>query len=171
MRPSSASNRRPAARGIALVEVLVYIGVFAVISTVAYAAFFKYWDAANRIERATDDIVGALNAGELWRADLRRAIRPPTLVRQEGEEALELEMTGAKVVYLFSSEGVWRQTSPTTPWVRLVPRVRQSRMFADARDGIAAWRWELELALPKKSPGKLIPRFTFVAVTSTPSSP
>lgn len=163
MRLSEGPQRRTE-RGIMLVEVLVYIAVFAVVSTVAYAAFFKYWDAANRLERATDDIVGALQAGEMWRADLRRATRPPTLVREGGEEALELQMNGAKVVYLFSAEGVWRQTSPTNPWVRLIPRARQSRMFADDREGIAAWRWELELALPKKSPGKLLPRFTFLAV-------
>lgn len=158
-------------RGILLVEAMAYIAVFAVISAVTFAAFFKYWDAATRMERATDDIVRALQAGEMWRADIRRAIRPPTLIREGGEEALELEMSGAKVVYLFSSEGVWRQSAPTNLWVRLVSRAQQSRMFADDRGGIAAWRWELELARPKKSPGKVIPRFTFLAVPSHPSNP
>lgn len=152
-----------------LVEVLTYIAVFTVISTVAFAAFFKYWDAAIRLERASDDIVRTLQAGEIWRKDLRLASRAPKLVQEGDEEALELEIQGAKVVYLFSSEGVWRQSSPTNPWVRLIPHARHSRMFADDRGGVPAWRWELELALPKKSPGKLIPRFTFLAVPPQPT--
>ncbi|MBL9138143.1 MAG: hypothetical protein JNK85_19905 [Verrucomicrobiales bacterium] len=157
--------------GLLLIEVLTYIAIFAVISAVAFAAFFKYWDAARRLDRAADDIVRALRAGETWRGDIRRTTRPPALVRGSGGEALHLETRNAVVAYRFATNGVWRQSSPTQPWVQLISNARQSRMFADDRGGIVAWRWELELALPKKSPGKLIPRFTFLAVPSNAPQP
>jgi Tfp pilus assembly protein PilE len=166
-----APHHRQTERGLMLIEVLTYIAIFAVISTVAFAAFFKYWDAARRLDRATDDMIRALQAGETWRTDIRRTTRPPTLVRDGANETLQLKMSGATVVYRFSPDGVWRQPSPTRPWVNLLPTARKSRMFADDRGGIAAWRWELELALPRKSPGKLIPRFTFLAVPANAHQP
>lgn len=166
-----ARRPRPTEHGLMLIEVLTYLAVFAVISTVAFAAFFKYWDATRRLDRAADDIVRSLQAGEMWREDIRRSTRQPTLLRDGDDETLRLERDGLPRIYRFSTNGVWRQSSPTQPWTRLIPNARRSRMFADDRGGLAAWRWELELAPPKtSSPGKLVPRFTFLAVPSTSPS-
>jgi hypothetical protein len=49
----------------------------------------------------------------------------------------------------------------------LLPKVKSSQMQAEARAGVTAWRWELELT-PRRKEAYLPLRFTFAAAQSKP---
>ena len=49
----------------------------------------------------------------------------------------------------------------------LLPKVKLSQMQPEARGGVTAWRWELELT-PRRKEAALPLRFTFVAAQSKP---
>jgi Tfp pilus assembly protein FimT len=59
--------------GYLLMECIVYMAVFAIITGVGMATFYLCWDDSKALLYATDDIAAALHAGERWRADIRSA--------------------------------------------------------------------------------------------------
>src|SRR6266487_4316060 len=66
-------------RGFALVDCVAYIGLLAVILTMAFAAFYRALERSRDLSRNAAEIVRALQAGERWRADVRASARPPQL--------------------------------------------------------------------------------------------
>jgi len=64
------SNR---SSGMLFLECLVYIGVFFVLTGLAFEAFYAGWDHHRNLDRNVTDIVRTLRAGERWRADVRAA--------------------------------------------------------------------------------------------------
>ena len=66
-------------RGMALIELLVYMGVLLVLMGVGYAAFYRCLDNSTALRQSADDIVNALHAGEDWRGDVRTADRRESL--------------------------------------------------------------------------------------------
>ena len=165
-------RRNPAIRrrrtvGILLTECLVYFAVFSVLTGVAMGAFYLCWNQTQALSYATDDIRAALRAGEQWRADVRAAT---------GRIAVESESLGARVliprregavVYHFESGTLRRETANATGSRLVLPRLTTSTMRAEVRNGVIAWRWELELA--SRRPETQLPLlFTFEAVPTTP---
>src|SRR5674476_390798 len=71
--PSTISSVRRQA-GILLIECMVYISVFAILTGIGTAAFYFCWDHTRAVIYATDDIASALRAGERWRADVRGTV-------------------------------------------------------------------------------------------------
>ena len=162
--------RQPGIRGYLLTEALVYIGLVFVLLGIGYAAMYRCVDNSVALRRNADDIVRALHAGELWRADIRLASRG--IQRDNSREPL-LRLLGAtnQVEYRFQDAAVYRRTG-AGPWSRVLDRVASSIMEQDARPNVVVWRWELELE-PKATgsfkPGRIRPLFTFLSVP--PSSP
>jgi len=148
--------------GYTLIEYLVYMAVFAVVLAVAFSAFYQYLGNFRDLARNSEDILQALDAGELWRADMRQAIGVPEIVNEEGLTAFEIPKTNGPVAYILTGRSIWRKEGEAPPRQLLV-RVKESHLVQDRRERVTAWRWELEL-LTKKKGGRLKPLFTFQAV-------
>jgi hypothetical protein len=145
--------------GIMLLEALVYISVLAIVLGCGTALLYQSWGNNIALRRTTDGIISALNAGELWRADIRSATGSIETTALE----LRIPTTNGVVTYSFSTNVVRRQ-SPNQP-VRTLANVKSSQMSADTRGQIPAWRWEVELNSNQKKI-QLRPLFTFEAVAS-----
>lgn len=151
--------------GLCLVECLVYIGVLAVIIAVAGAAYARVLDHVRHTRRVAADISRALDAGERWRADVRRLTAPPRLVEEGSLQALHLPAGTNEIVYFFDGSNVVRRVNATPDWAAFLPRVKASRFLPDPRQHVSAWRWEIELQ-PGPRHGHLAPLFSFTAVPS-----
>lgn len=149
-------------RGYTLIECLVYIAVLAVVLNLSFLAYFRYNQHSNSLRRNADDIVSALRAGERWREDVRASTAPPRVVAN----GVVIPQRSGEVAYVFADGAVWRQTSTTR--VALLKHVTVSAMSDDSRPRVNAWRWELELASPKKNV-LVRPLFSFTAVTGRQS--
>ncbi len=160
-----ASSRFPHQRGISLIECLVYISMWLVITGIAMAVFYKAWDNSKHLRHNADDVVQALHAGEQWRADVRSAIS--SLENAETGDTATFRIPTAKgaVVYSFTNGELRRQAAENTHPQVLLAHVKASRMLPDARRHVTAWRWELELQPVQKKP-KMLPLFTFESVSS-----
>ncbi|MCX6927622.1 MAG: hypothetical protein NT154_31100 [Verrucomicrobia bacterium] len=155
-----------------LVEALVYIAVVCVVLGAGYAAMYRCVDSSIALRRNVDDITSALHAGERWRADVRSATNGPRLENTNGGQLFHLDGPKGVVIYRYSTNAIFRSVG-AGPWVRLLPNVRASKMEADPRQHVTAWRWELELATRNQGsfkPGRVRPLFTFIAIPERPSS-
>jgi hypothetical protein len=159
-------SRRRSESGMLLIECLVYIAVFAIVVMVGMAAFYVIWDNSMALRRCSDDIGGALRAGEVWRADVRGATGKIQTANSPDGVQLMIPRGRGEIAYRFSGDTVWRKSSPATPWVSVLTRVKISQMEIEARTQIKAWRWDVEL-LQRRSRVKLPLSFSFEAVAPT----
>ena len=150
--------------GITLIECLVYIALVFVILGMATVAFYRCFDNMKALRRNSDDITQALNAGELWRADIRAATKPAQF--DAADQLLRIPQRDHEVAYKFADAQVLRRTSANADWVVVLPKVEKSQMQLDQRAQASAWRWELELK-SLRQPATVRPLFTFTAVSST----
>ena len=145
-------------RGFTLIEMLVYIAVFAVVLNLAFFAYYRYDQQMRDVRRNADDIVRAMRAGERWRDDVRNATAPPHAI----ENGVVIPRQSGQIAYVFADGTVWRRAAGSQTVA--LKNVRASTMSSDARDRVNAWRWELELTSPKKTV-LIRPLFTFTAVS------
>lgn len=160
-------------QGYLLTEVLVYIGLLLVVLAVGYQAMYRCVDASVVLRRNADDISRALNAGERWRADVRSATASAALETSAEGPILHLMGRNHRVDYRFNEEALFRRLN-AGPWVRVLDKVRASSFQAEARPGVAGWRWELELQPRAKASVKasrIRPLFTFLAATPAALTP
>lgn len=160
-----AYSIRHRSRGISLIECLVYLGAFALIFGLGLLASFRCFDNASSLRRNSDDITQALQAGELWRADIRTATQP--IKFDATEQMLRITRGEAEIAYKFSENQILRRPRTNAAWFVVLQHVEQSQMTADPRSHTQAWRWELELR-PRRQPALLRPLFTFTAASRTP---
>jgi hypothetical protein len=152
-----------------MVEMLVYIGVLAVVLGLAYAALYRCMNNSVVLRYNAEDITRALDAGERWRADIRAAGTNLQLEASSDEQILQLPGSRQNVAYRFSGDTLFRRVG-SGPWVSILGRVKHSSMEPDVRRNVTAWRWELELEPRSKAtikPGRVRPLFTFLAVPGT----
>jgi hypothetical protein len=153
--------------GITLVECIVYIAVFLILSAVATGAFYLSWDHSKALISATDDISAALRAGERWRTDVRVASGEIRVKKTLSETVVTIPEGDKEIEYHLSAGELRRQAGSDGFSALLLPRVVSSEMIPEVRDGIWAWRWELEVAQQRKETH--IPLlFTFEAAQKTP---
>ncbi|HPD17716.1 MAG TPA: prepilin-type N-terminal cleavage/methylation domain-containing protein [Planctomycetota bacterium] len=151
----NAANRE---RGFTLMEVMTYIAVLGVMTTVAWLAYYACVAHSLDLLRNVDDITRAVKAGERWREDVRRAIAPLRVA----DGALHIPQAEGEVVYRLAGAAVTRR-GPEDPAPRpFLARVNASRMERDAGKAVASWRWEVELTGRERA--RLRPLFTFRAV-------
>ncbi len=165
-----ARERRQA--GLMLEECLVYLAIWAVLMGLAFAGFYRVFDNATRLRRSAADITRALEAGERWRNDVRRARGPIQLVTVDGsvEQAFHVPDPSGETVYFFTGTNVLRRAQEDAQWIEALAGVKASRIIRDPRGEIAAWRWEVELNAGKKKP-VVRPLFTFQAVATGTGTP
>ena len=148
---------------MSLLECLTYIVLFAVVGGVAFSAYYRLDEHWRGFSRNTSDIVKAMQAGERWREDVRRATALPSI---ENESVFRIMQKGGEVRYLFRDGAIWRQTDDQPAPVRILANVKSSTVGADARRQVTAWRWELELKT-RRADATVRPLFTFVAASGT----
>jgi hypothetical protein len=141
-----------------LTECLVYMALLVVVLGLAYEAYYRCEENSKRLNQNVDDIVRVLQAGELWREDIRTAQAVTA-----SEASLRLAQSNATVEYVFEGNAVWRRAGGQVAPARFLPGVKASRMEKDERRHVTAWRWEVELASREKAP-RYRPFFTFEAV-------
>ncbi len=151
-----------ARRGVLLMECLVYMAVSVVLLGIATMALYEGLDNMKALRSNADDIARALQAGELWREDVRSATGPIHLAGNG--ETIEIPNPSGNIFYRFADARVSRRTGLDTAWRVVLPRVQRSQMAADARQGVTAWRWELELKTSRRAHIRVHPLFTFFAV-------
>ena len=165
--PSPIGNRKSA---FTLIECLAYVGLFALFIVLVMTTFFRARDGSDSLRRNADDVTRALHAGERWREDVRTATAPPSLVTENGQTWLALPRGTNTTVYTHFGSTVWRQAHTNQTWQPVLLRVTTSRMEADARQHVAAWRWEVELQT-KDAQKRTKPQFTFLAVAPQETKP
>jgi hypothetical protein len=148
----------------------MYIAVVAVVLGIATIAFFRCWDDSKRLRHNAEDIVRALHAGEQWRADLRTATGPVRVTDQDGAETVVIPAPVGAITYTFAQGELHRQARPAGPAALVLDRVKASRMAAEPRRQVTAWRWELELQ-PGQKYFRVTPLFTFETVAGHPPTP
>jgi hypothetical protein len=149
--------------GIMLVECMVYVALFAVISGLAFAAFYRAEKNSRNLRYNSEDILRVIKAGEVWRKDIRRATAPLQLVEAPEAQILHIPQGTNEVLYAFREGEMLRRPTPAALWTRLVPKVKGSRMQLDRRQHLSAWRWEVELKSEQKV-ARVKPLFTFQTV-------
>jgi Tfp pilus assembly protein FimT len=149
--------------GFSLIECLVYIGLFAAVVGFATMIFYQSWDDSKALRRNADDIVRVLHAGDQWRTDVRAAVGPMKLTSAAGAEQLHIPASSGETVYTFSDGEIHRQAAGDAVNRVWLSNIKSSQMQADLREGVAAWRWELELKTAKRT-ARFRPLFTFETV-------
>jgi Tfp pilus assembly protein FimT len=157
------SNRSARRQGIYLIECILYIALLGVVLGVATIAFNRCWDDSKRLRHNADDIVHALKAGEQWRADLRTATGPIQVTDQNDAETVLVPVPAGAITYTYARDELRRQAGPAAPDILVLTGIKSSRMQADARPPVPAWRWELELQTGQKNV-RVTPLFTFETV-------
>jgi len=131
-------------------------------------AFYHCFDNMKGLRRNANDITRAVNAGELWRNDIRAAAR--TIQVDEADQTIRIPQRDREVFYKFADTQVFRKTGADAPWLPLLSKVQGSQMTRDLRAHVTAWRWELELQTLRKE-ARVRPLFTFLAVPEPANSP
>jgi len=163
--PVISKTRRTA--GILLIECLVYIGVFALLTGIGFAAFYLCWDDSRAMIYATDDIGSALRTGERWRADVRSATGKITVESTPAGELLRIPRGKDEIFYSYHNGAVRRKLASANFSELLFAKVNASQMSGEARSGVTAWRWELDLVV--RRPETHLPLlFTFEAAEPKP---
>jgi hypothetical protein len=164
--PLTISKSRRTA-GVLLIECITYIAVFAILTAIGSAAFYLCWDHSKAVTYATDDIGAALRAGEHWRADVRDATGKISVETSAAGEVMHIPESGKEVVYRFESGQVRREVQGWQNADALLARVNHSQMSPETRDGVTAWRWELDLVV-RRTETHLPLLFTFEAAQTKP---
>ena len=87
--------------GILLMECLVYLSVFTILTAIGMAAFYFCWDHTRALIGATNEITVALHAGEGWRADVRAATGKISVETTAAGEVVRIPEREREVVYRF----------------------------------------------------------------------
>jgi len=165
----SGTSRRHARRGgYLIVEVLLYAGLMMATIGIGYIAFDRCVQSSAGLRGSADDIANAVHAGERWRADVRQATSAARVDATAEEQTVLLPTARGEIAYRFAGNRVLRRVNGSA-WVPVLERVAASTMRADQRPNVAAWIWELELQSRSKSPARIRPLFTFIAVPAQPS--
>jgi Tfp pilus assembly protein PilE len=151
------------ARGIVLIDLLVYMAVVGVVLVLTGAVLNKAFVNGGELRRNMADIERAMAAGERWRADVRSATGPIRLEKAAGGERLEIPQANGVLVYELLSKAVRRQAAGATNAELALEGVRSARMNLEERAHASGWRWELELETRNKK-ARIQPLFTFTAV-------
>jgi hypothetical protein len=158
---SGALPRRRHA-GILLIECLVYLAVFTILTSIGFASFYLCWDHSAALVIATDDMGAALRAGERWRADVRAATGKISVQSTPEGELLRIPHGRNEIFYSYHGGAIRRKLASAGSAELVFAKVTSSQMQTETRDGVTAWRWELDLPL-RRSETQLPLLFTFEA--------
>jgi hypothetical protein len=168
--PARASQKSGRNRAMVLIDCLIYIAVLLVVLELAFSVFYHAMESSRLLRRSADDIAAAMRTGERWRQDVRTATAAPTTEASPAGQLLHLPHPSGEIIYRFSEGKLSRQAGANAPWTDLLSGIKSSRMEADPRRKVVAWRWELELN-PRRKSARVVPLFTFEAVPQAAVQP
>ena len=160
-----AAHRRN--RGLTLIDCLVYMSLFGLVTALATTCAFKLERQARVLHRRSEELTRALKAGELWRADIRSATNEPAIVAYRGQSLLKIPTIDGEVLYYFESSALWRKPAKSAQFGLFLPDLKLCSMLPERRKNARGWICELELA-SKIQQQKMRPLFTFRAVAPQP---
>ncbi len=157
-------------RGVLLVELLMYLALLLMFSTLAFQTFHRARQQSADIQRQSREISLALRAGERWRADVRQATLAPEWIPSAWRKATVLRLTTptGHIDYFFEGSRVWRKVGDA-PKEKILFNVKSSKMIDDSRGSVPALRWELEIKTQSGRRAQTQPLFTFLAVPNSQS--
>ena len=158
--------RRNSQRGATLIEMIVYMALFAVVVGSAFTTFYECWDNNRALGRNADDITRALSLGERWRGDIRAATGPIQQTSANGIVQLHIPAATGEIVYTISDSQVRRQPASAAPASLWLANVKSSQIESQSRGPVTAWRWELELKTERRE-ARFKPLFTFETAAAT----
>jgi hypothetical protein len=144
--------------GIVLIDLIFYVSLLAVVLILMAVVFDQFLRQTGQLRRNISDIERAMQAGERWRADVRKATGDLVI---ENDSATIPQAKG-QVVYSLGSV-VKRRGANSEIWETALTGVKASRMEAERRAHASGWRWDIELESRRKN-AKVRPLFTFMAV-------
>lgn len=153
--------------GVTLIECLVYVAVFAILLGIGTASFLMCWDHTQATMFTANEIESTLRAGECWRTDVRAATGTISIQTTETEEIVKIPAGGKEIIYHLAGGELQRETSPQTSTRLLLAKVKTSAMRSEIRNGVNAWRWDIELA-PNRKDAHIPLLFTFEAAQAKP---
>jgi len=165
LRPNIPAARRRS--GVTLIECLVYVVVFAILLGIGTASFIFCWDHTRGTIFMANEIESALRAGECWRADVRTATGKISIETTATDETVKIPSGEKEIIYHLTGGELQRETSPQTGTRLLLAHVKTSGMKTGVRNGVNAWRWDLELA-PQRKNAHFPMLFTFEAAQTKP---
>ena len=130
--------------GISLIECLAYISGLAIVMGLAYGAYYRCMATSNGMRRNATDIVDALQCGERWREDVRRATGDLSVSEVSGRQTVRIPQKSGVVIYVFEN-GTIERSADGKNWNAVLPNVKTSQIKKDERKQVVAWRWEVEL--------------------------
>lgn len=162
--PSARSGR--SREGTTLIECLIYIAVVTMLLGMGISLLSKMIGFHRDLERNAADIARCLNAGERWRADLRRATGPVRTFRDGRNDMMEIPTGEEHVLYRYDQYHLWRHTTDTSVPILALKELTRCEFIQEARSHTKTWRWEVELRTLKRVVN-VQPRFTFLAVSQS----
>jgi len=139
-----ASANRKSIRAVLLLECMVYLSVFCILTGLGFAAFYLMWNNATSLRRTADSVSASLRAGEVWRTDVHKATATIHVLEATNGTLLVIPTGRDEIIYRFSDAAVERKTG-ALPWYIVLSRVKTSQMVPERRNGIAVWHWDLML--------------------------
>src|SRR6185437_1864125 len=136
LRPDIAHARHCSA--VMLIECLVYIAVFAILTGIGLASFYFCWDHTRGTIYAADEVESALRVGEGWRADVRAATGKISIATTATGELVTIPEGEGKILYRFEAGELRREIPAQNISRLLLPKVKMSEMKTEARDGVTA---------------------------------
>jgi hypothetical protein len=170
MVPHGAREKITRQTGILLIECIFYMGLFFLVTGIAFKLFYSCWDSTRAFRRNAEQIATTVRTGERWRADVRSATAPLRAEDSPEGEVLRIPHGGGEIDYRFSTGTLWRRAGGQSEWAQVLSGIKSCRMAPDRRQQSTAWRWELELAAHRKG-ARVVPLFTFEAVPQTITNP
>jgi hypothetical protein len=162
-------GKRTVSHGFALVQALVYIPVMAILIYVTVDAALVLKKGTRGMQAGATRIFTAMNAGELWRADVRLATSPPQSNGSNRLMTLNIQQGTNAVIWSHSEGQVWRQAGTTSPRVTVLRDVSTSTFQRDRRKHVTAWKWEIAFKRARLK-AKTQPLYTFISVPLTSES-
>ena len=163
-----------------LLELMIYLAAFLVVSSLAFSLFFSGFDRGKKIREAAEDINRVASFGDRWRCAIRKAEE----VKLD-KERLVLYKSGKPFLYyeLFNG-GIWKSFESSKYWYLVLDGVKSCRFksrkksdfsvcsidnteIIESSDNENIWQVEIELKSRIKN-GKIKPLFCFVAVLENP---
>lgn len=160
-------SRRRSMAGISLVESLVYIAVFAVITGFAFVTLHRFYGQSHALRRNAESIAMALRAGERWRADVRLATGP--VIAEEEAGRISIPRNDGTVAYYLEEGRLWRK-APEKPREPILDHVESVQLTRDQRDRVTAMHLDLELKR-RAEKVNVEPLFRFTAVPGMEVAP
>ena len=162
-------NRRRRTRGISVAEMLMYIALLAMFSTLVFKVYQQATRQTLDLNQKTRIIAQAMYAGERWREDVRQSTRPPQWIESGWRQArvMRLVTPSGNIDYFVQGSKVWRKVN-NHPKEMILFNVNASQMLGDTRGAVPVVRWELEIKIQGVRRAQARPLFTFLAVPSMP---